>query len=80
MKKDNEYGTTWDDKNKFHALPANANQPQINASNKNKRQENHQGDSTIGVHTIKLLNKNKDKNKDKKNLSYIECHACKQKS
>lgn len=80
MKKDKEHETSRNDKTKSHSPPANINQTQIQASNKDKRQESQRVHLVTKVNITEIFKKDKDKNKDKKDLSHIEYHACRQKS
>ncbi len=62
------------DKNKAKSYtPTFANQPQTQASKKNKH-GHRGGQSATGVNAIKVTKKDKDKTKD---LSHVKCYICK---
>ena len=63
------------EKAKSHPL-SSANQPQTQASKKNKCHGSWQGYPATGVNAIEIAKKDKDKTKD---LSYIKYYTCKQK-
>ena len=63
-------------KTKSHPL-SSVNQPQTQASKKNKRHGSWQGHSATEVNAIKVAKKDKDKAKD---LSHIKCYTYKQKN
>ena len=62
-------------KAKSHLL-SSANQPQTQASKKNKHHRSWQGHPAIRVNATEVAKKNKDKAKD---INHIECYTCKQK-
>ena len=69
------------DKNKtksYNPIFANTNQPQTQASKKDKRHRSCQGGHPVTrINATKVVKKNKDKIKD---LNYIKCYIYKQKS
>lgn len=77
INKDKKYKTTRADKAKSQNLFPNTSQTQSQASKKNKHHRSRQGHLTAGINAIEVLKKNKDKNKDKKSLSHIECYTYK---
>ena len=79
--KDNAYwkhcNEAFKDEEKAKSHPSfSVNQPQTQASKKNKRHRSRQGHLATRINVIKVVKKDKDKTKD---LSHIKCYTCKQK-
>ena len=67
------------EKTKFYNPLSSTNQPQTQASNSKKqlKKEQGRGHPATEVNATKVVKKDKDKVKD---LSYVKCYTCKQKS
>lgn len=82
LKKNKKHETAQNDRARSHSSLTNTNQTktQTPACKKNKCQGKYWGHLATKVSTTKVSKKNKDKDKNKKDMSHIKCHACKEKS